>query len=122
ALPICCFPLWVSPLSRSVVLKVLFSTFLPSREDLTRAEAAHVCRIVVAVQFGPTVWTRMPALPELFGDDAATAGTRLRGVLGGNFHDLATSLFRFVATERDKLSPACISNGLVEATLSGGSV
>src|SRR5690349_12298526 len=64
--------------------------------------------IVVAVQFGPTVLTRMPALREVFLDDAATAGTLLRALLGGNFHDLATSLFRFVATERDKLPPGCI--------------
>jgi hypothetical protein len=61
AFPTCCFPLWVSPPSRLGVLKVLFSTFLPLRENLTRTETAHDGGVVVSIQLGSTVRAAMPA-------------------------------------------------------------
>ncbi len=62
-------------------------------------------RILVPIQDQPTVRTRMHPHVQILLDDATTPATRLAGILGGDAHHLATSLFRFVATQCDELSP-----------------
>src|SRR5436309_2193277 len=67
--------------------------FLVAMQDILRG-------IVVTVQFRPTVRAGMPSHTEVFLDDTATSATGLRGAIGSDFHDGATSLFRFVARHR----------------------
>src|SRR6266571_1754455 len=78
--------------------------------------------VLVAVQFGPTVWAGVPTHTEVFLDDAPTTTTRLTCIMGSDFHDRATSLFRFIARHRDEGSPSCIQNTLVQAAFGGGSI
>ncbi len=89
--------------------------FLVAMQDILRG-------VIVAVQFGPTVRAGVPSDTEVFLDDAPTTTARLTCIIGSDFHDRATSLFRFIARHRDEGSPSCIQNTLVQATLSSGSV
>ncbi len=69
-----------------------------------------------------TVRARMPAYTEVFRDDATAPTACLTGLMGSDFDDRATSLFRFIAGDRDEGSPACIQNTLIQAAFGGSSV
>ncbi len=79
-------------------------------------------RIVVSIQFSSTVRARMPAHTEVFLDDATAPTACLTCLMGSDFDDRATSLFRFIACYRDEGSPACIQNTLIQAAFGGSSV
>src|SRR3989442_4792298 len=78
--------------------------------------------VVITVQFSPTVRARVPSNSEALLDNASTATTRLRRVLGSYLHDYRASLFRFAATECDERSPSCIQDALIQATFGGGTI
>src|SRR5712692_5426719 len=79
-------------------------------------------RIVVSVEFSSTMGARVPAHREVFGHHPATSTAFLTGVLWGNAHDLAASLFRFATTERHELAPPGIQNAFVQPPLGSGSI
>jgi hypothetical protein len=70
-------------------------------------------RIVIAIEFGPTMRARVPAHREVFGYQLATSTALLAGVLGGDSHDCAASLFRFATTEHHELAPTGVQNAFV---------
>jgi hypothetical protein len=70
-------------------------------------------RIVIAIEFGPTIGARVPAHCEVFGYQLAIATALLAGVLWGDSHDFAASLFRFAATEQHELAPTGIQHAFV---------
>jgi hypothetical protein len=73
--------------------------FLPQMVAVLGSEPNIDRCLLIAVKHQPTERTAMHSYTQVLLDDATAPATGLARVLGGNAHDIATSLFRFVATE-----------------------